>query len=181
MAASSRSLLDFGKWCLEMPKSLGHWCPSALVNLRTGNSYVPWGSSILCFTEEASGSLKMHNFWDLKCWFEGIMCVYVCKTQMGWPEASMIHTCSALALDWGGQVLQALENLTLKYSSVWLWWCLVFTLCKAPLLTDTDFSWIWETAEFLKLGRKQKKKTVKREKTMVKKWKSKASRNKERI
>lgn len=47
------------------------------------------------------------------------------------------------------------------------------------MLTDTGFSWIWDTDEFLKLGRKQKKKTEKRKKkkkTMVKKWKLKASR-----
>lgn len=32
------------------------------------------------------------------------------------------------------------------------------------MLTDTGFSWIWDTDEFLKLGRKQKKKTEKRKK-----------------
>lgn len=46
------------------------------------------------------------------------------------------------------------------------------------MLTDTGFSWIWDTDEFLKLGRKQKenREEEKKKKPMVKKWKVKASR-----
>lgn len=155
---------------------------SALVKLRTGKSYGCWEfSGLLCFTEKASGSLKLHNFWDLKCWFEGGMCVHVCKTQIGWPEAWMIHTWSALALDWGGQVLQSLDNSTLRYGNVWLWWYLLFTLCKAQrwlIGVSHGFgrlmnSWNWE-------GNKRRKQW-RGKKTMVKKWKAKASGNKERI
>lgn len=151
-AASSRSLLDFGKWCLEMLESLGYWCLVPSWELRAGNCYVSQSfSGLLCFT----GSPKMHHLWDLKCWFQGDVCVCL-KSQMGWPGAWMIHLWSALAPEPRCAGLAGSRELTIKVQ-----YCVALAV-GALHMTDTGFYQIWETAEFLELGRKQKKKTLKR-------------------
>lgn len=121
-AASSRNLLDFGKWCLKMPESLSHWCLVPWWELIAGNCYMPWSfSGLLPFTEEASGSLNMHYFWDLKCWFQGDICVCVSPRWAG-QEPEWFTSEVPWLQSMGAQGLQVLGNSPLRYSSVWHWW-----------------------------------------------------------
>lgn len=62
-AAPVRGLLGFGKGCSEMLESLSPWYLVSWWELRAGSCNEPWSfSGLLCFTEEASGSFKVHHF-----------------------------------------------------------------------------------------------------------------------
>lgn len=171
-AASSRNLLDLGKWCLEMLESLGHWCLVTWWELRAGNCYMSWSfSSLLCFTEEVSGSPKMHHFWNLKRWFQENLCVSVSPRWLGQgPEWFTSEV--PLLQNLGAHVLQALQDPQFQVA---------LQVVALHIMQGCEVDWY---RFLLNLGgcwrcRERKEENTKR-KEIVKKWQLKAPGDMER-